>query len=222
MMQSQPSRSGCAARKTAQPHAIPRRASAIVAAGAVWFAGCAGPPALSRAIRPVDRDAYARALSADPANPKDAFLRWRAAERGITPDEAARRDAAQSMTSNPFNANRDREAVSMGAVIFATHCARCHGENVDGRGQDVLPGHPCKDFHSFDHRFAATLHGGAPRSWYQKIRDGHGDVVHYPTGPSTAMPPFGQTLSREQIWLAITYLQSLDMYVPPADGAKGT
>ena len=29
---------------------------------------------------------------------------------------------------------------------------------------------------------------------------------------TTAMPPFGDKLAREQIWLVITYLQSLDVY----------
>jgi mono/diheme cytochrome c family protein len=190
----------------------------------IWFSlsvaliGCAGPPLLSRAIVPRDQTAYASALAADPVSPKRAFLKWRAEERSIAFEDAASRDSALSPTRNPFDANRDREAVSLGAVVYAAHCQRCHGENVDGRGPDVLPQAPCKDFHSFDKRFAVTLHRGAPKAWFAKIRDGHGPVAPYPEGPSSAMPPFRDKLSNEQIWLAITYLQSLDLYVPPPAG----
>jgi mono/diheme cytochrome c family protein len=45
------------------------------------------------------------------------------------------------------------------------------------------------------------------------IRDGSGDLVGYADGPTLAMPPFGDQLTREQIWLVITYLQSLDIDV---------
>lgn len=182
--------------------------------------GCSGPPPLSRAILPQHRADYDAALRGDPSHPGTAFLAWRAAQGSVPADEAARADAALSATRNPFDANHDRDAVSLGAVVYANHCARCHGENVDGRGPDVLPEHPCKDFHAFEKRFAVTLHRGAPRAWFAKIHDGHGPIVRYPGGPSTAMPPFGDALSREQIWLAVTYLQSLDMYVPAAGAAK--
>lgn len=183
--------------------------------------GCAGPPALARAIWPQDRADYARALAMDAARPKQAFLAWRAAQQGAALQATLRKDAEISTTRNPFDANRDRRAVSLGAVIFANHCQRCHGEKVDGHGPDVLPQAPCRDFHAFDKRFAVTLHRGAPRAWFAKIHGGFGEVVQYPDGPSTAMPPFANTLSNEQIWLAITYLQSLDLYVPPPP-AEGT
>jgi mono/diheme cytochrome c family protein len=155
-------------------------------------------------------------LANNPASPKRAFLSWRAAEGAFSQNEALQRDAALSTSRNPFDANHDRDAVSLGAVIYAAHCQRCHGEHVDGRGPDVLPQAPCKNFHAFDKRLAVTLHRGAPRAWFAKIRDGHGPVVEYPDGPSTAMPAFGDELSNEQIWLAITYLQSIDICVPPA------
>ncbi|GMU84089.1 MAG: hypothetical protein AMXMBFR47_39590 [Planctomycetota bacterium] len=180
--------------------------------------GCSGPPSLARAILPQDRDDYSRALAHQPSSPKRAFLDWRAAQRGVSVDKTTRDDDALSTTRNPFDANRDRAAVSLGAVVYATHCQRCHGQAVDGRGADVLPQAPCRDFHAFDKRFAVTLHRGAPKAWFAKIHDGYGEIVQYPDGPSTAMPAFGKTLSKEQIWLAITYLQSLDMYVPPAGG----
>lgn len=151
----------------------------------------------------------------DPAHPGRAYLLWRARQDGISADDAARRDAAIGAARNPFDARRDRQAVSRGAVVYAAHCARCHGDNADGRGPDVLPEHACRDFHAFGQRLAVTLHGGAPRSWFRKISAGSGELVNYPDGPSTAMPAFGGTLSREQIWLTVTYLQSIDACVKP-------
>jgi len=185
----------------------------------VLAGGCSGPPALSRAILPEHERAYVEAISASPESPRRGFLAWRARERSLDVSDAERQDAALSTTRNPFNANRDRDAVSLGAVIFARHCARCHGENADGRGPDVLPEAPCPDFHSPAKRFAVTLHGGAPRAWFAKIHDGYGPRVKYPTGETTAMPAFGDQLSNEQIWLVVTYLQSIDARVPPPDAA---
>lgn len=203
------------------PHRPTAGIARTVTVGALLVVfGCAGPVALHRAILTQDREDYSRALIADAASPKRGFLAWRAGQQGISLDDALRHDEQISATSNPFNPNRDRRAVSLGGAVYAAHCLRCHGETVNGRGPDVLPQAPCKDFHAFDKRFAVTLHGGAPKAWFAKIRDGHGEVVQYPSGPSTAMPPFGDTLSNEQIWLAITYLQSLDVYMPPATEEK--
>jgi len=199
-----------------QDAAETRRPLAVGTLVLAFFTGCAGPPSLDRAILPGHAAAYADALERRPGDAKRAFLAWRAEQRGTSLAEAVRRDAELTADRNPFDANRDRQAVSLGAVVYRNHCARCHGSSVDGRGPDVLPDHPCKDFHAFDKRFAVTLHRGAPRAWFHKIRDGHGPIVEYPDGPSTAMPAFGDTLSNEQIWLAVTYLQSLDMYVPAA------
>lgn len=209
--------SGPAVRRKRIPLPALRILVAVTSAAVSTF-GCSGPPSLARAILPQDRDDYSRALARESGNPKRAFLEWRAAQRGVSIDEASRCDDALSTTRNPFDANRDRRAVSLGAVVYATHCQRCHGATVDGHGPDVLPQAPCRDFHAFDKRFAVTLHRGAPKAWFAKIHDGHGEIVRYPGGPSTAMPAFGQTLSKEQIWLVITYLQSLDMYVPPPGG----
>ncbi len=191
-----------------------------LAAGLV-VAGCSGPRPLASAISPQDRQAFEARLASSPGSPRDTFFRGKAELTHRTVEEVAAEDARLSTTRNPFNANRDPAAVSRGAVVYQAFCMRCHGSDVRGDGPSVLPAYPCKDFHAFEKRFAVTLHGGAPRAWFRKIHDGAGARIEYPDGPSTAMPAFGETLSREQIWLAITYLQSLDAYAPkPADAAK--
>ncbi len=191
-----------------------------LAVGAVWaISSCAGPQPLDVAIRPADETAYVAAVNATHMDGRQAFANWMARERGRSPDAILKADSAVSTTRNPFDANKDARAVSRGAVIFKVHCAKCHGEDARGKGPSVLPDHPAKDFHAFGKRFAVTLHRGAPRSWFRKISNGQGDEVTYEDGPSRAMPAFGDKLTREQRWLAITYLQSLDVYA--ADRAAG-
>lgn len=172
---------------------------------------CAGPVPLDKAIMPEHRRAYYEALAHDD-HPATAHRLMMAKTGGVSAAEQAARDEMISERRNPFDAYNDPEAVSRGAVIYEMHCLPCHGANADGRGPRALPDHRPQDFHSFSKRFACTLHRGAPTSWYQKIRDGYGEPVTYPDGTSKAMPAFGHQLSREQIWLVITYLQSLEVY----------
>jgi len=197
---------------------------AIALGAAVAAISCAGPQPLRLAIRPTDEQGYVKNLDAFNGDAVTAFAHWMASERGSTPAALLHDDKELSTTSNPFDAHADPVAVSRGAVVYKVHCARCHGEDARGKGPSTLPGHPAPDFQSFGNRFAATLHRGAPHKWFRVIRDGSGDVVDYPDGPSTAMPAFRDKLAREQIWLAITYLQSLDMHLSEHDQAdqKGT
>lgn len=184
----------------------------VIAALCVTIGSCAGPQPLSVAIDPQDESAYLEVINKANLNGRQAFADWMARERGTSPAEILRRDADLSRTHNPFDAYHDKQAVSRGAVIYKIHCARCHGEDARGHGPSVLPGHPANDFKTFGNRFAATLHRGAPRKWFRVISNGTGDEVQYPDEKTTAMPPFAETLAREQIWLVITYLQSLDMH----------
>jgi mono/diheme cytochrome c family protein len=184
---------------------------------ALLLTGCRGPIPLNMAIYPQHEREYSAAMAADPSSPRDAWYAYLAKKEGKSVDAIRMADQALSTTHNPFNARTDHDAVSRGAVIFENQCARCHGADAQGNGPDMLPGHPTRNFHSFGNRFAATIHGGAPRTWFRKIENGSGDMLAYPAGRSHAMPAFGDKLAREQIWSVITYLQSLDMYARPAE-----
>lgn len=173
---------------------------------------CAGPQPLSVAIIPRDHAEYLTFANEANLNGRLAFANWMSKERGLSPHAVLSADAYVSSTRNPFDAYHDRQAVSRGAVIYAIHCLRCHGHDARGHGPATLEGHPANDFKSFGSRFAATLHRGAPRKWFRVIRDGAGEVVEYPDGRMTAMPPFKSNLANEQIWQVISYLQSLDVY----------
>lgn len=183
---------------------------------------CNGPQRLSVAINPKDQHEYWRALEEFPASPRDAFYAIKARRTGRSVEGIARADAALSTARNPFDAYRDSRAVSQGAVIYEQHCLICHGETAEGRGPGMLVNLPKMNFRDFPHRFASTLHRGAPRAWFRKINDGYTSRIVDPDGSTNAMPPFKEVLAREQIWLAITYLQSLDAHAteqkePPAE-----
>lgn len=181
---------------------------------------CAGPQPLHTAINPQDESAYVRFANDANLSGRVAFSNWMSEERGMSPEEVLRLDAKLSTTRNPFDAHRDPQAVSRGAVIYKLDCARCHGDDARGHGPATLTDYPANDFKTFSSRFAATLHRGAPRKWFRVIRDGSGDVVQYPDAKTTAMPSFSQKLAREQIWLVITYLQSLNMHAAQ-EGPEG-
>lgn len=175
--------------------------------------GCAGPQPLDVAIQPRDQDEYLARLNHENYNGRLAWLKWQADKHATTIDAARAADERFSTTSNPFNARTDPNAVSMGAVIFRLHCARCHGVDARGIGPSLLPGMHAKDFHAALPRIASTLYGGRPTKWFRAITNGQGEIVQYPDQPpGTAMPAFADKLTREQVWLAITYLQSLDVY----------
>lgn len=182
---------------------------------------CSGPQPLGRAVHPGDESSYAQAMSAQNNDPAKAFLTLRADELGISLDQARERDLALDTGRNPFDARRDPVAVSRGAVVYRHHCADCHGLNADGQGTRLPNPLTGADFHDFSHRFAVTLHGGAPRTWFKKITGGYTAKKPDANGEYPEMPAFGQTLAREQVWLAITYLQSLDADLPsdPVTGA---
>ncbi len=196
-------------------HAVKARQSIFAVAFLILMllaTNCAGPQPLSKAINPTDQQAYVSRLNASNADARTAYVNWMAAEQDSTTQQVLQADSQLSQTRNPFDAHRDAQAVSRGAVIYEAHCARCHGDDARGRGPSILPGHPATDFKTFGKRFAATVHRGAPRKWFRVICEGSGDSVNYPDGQMSAMPAFADKLTREQIWLVITYLQSLDVY----------
>jgi len=199
-----------------------RRIAALLAisyAGVITW-GCSGPQPLSVAIRPIDEQGYQQYLNQHPQSPRDAYFAWKSATEGGSIETVTQNDAQLGVTKNPFDAHRDPLAVSRGAVVYKAHCLSCHGENVDGKGPAMPEPTPKMDFHRFGKRFASTLHRGAPKAWFRKIHDGYTSKHINPDGSQSKMPALGELLAREQIWLAITYLQSLDMHAINSPGAS--
>ncbi|MFQ5590391.1 MAG: c-type cytochrome [Phycisphaerae bacterium] len=189
--------------------------AAGISATALGGLACSGPIPLSVAIHSADEDAYLTYIHNRAQSPREAFYAWKAEMNGRSVAEVRVADNALSTGHNPFSARKDNRAVSQGAVIYKYNCRSCHGERADGRGRDVTYPQPTMDAHRFAKRFAATIHGGAPRKWFRRISEGRTSEIVNPDGTRNTMPPFANTLAREQIWLVITYLQSLDVYAEP-------
>lgn len=192
--------------------------AASLGASAIILACCSGPQPLDRAINPADERAYLGMLGADGANetPRIAFLEAKAAGEGISIEEAIRRDLALGVKRNPFDARSDQDAVSRGAVIYKHECLMCHGENAEGHGPLMPVELSEMNFHRFGMRFAVTVHHGAPKSWFQTILHGRTKDMETADGETITleMPAYEDQLAYEQIWLVITYLQSLDADLP--------
>ena len=186
----------------------------LIPCAALLLWACAGPQPLSRAIRPTDKAEYDKLVPTPAASPRQAFLQARARERGISVAQAEQQDLALPTNHNPFSARHDPAAVSRGAVLFQANCTQCHGPNADGAGTNLKQPVPELSFHDFATRFVVTLHGGAPRKWFRTIDQGAEPLqVDWQDQP-IVMNAYHDTLAREQIWLLVTYLQSLDADLP--------
>jgi len=187
-----------------------------------FMVSCSGPQPLSRAIRPQDERAYTEMMSNGDQTPAQAFLTKRAQELGVSFDEAKRLDLALSDSKNPFKARHDPIAVSRGAVIYQNECMGCHGKNVDGRGEGLPVPLESLNFHKTGLRWDITMRGGAAGKWFKTIEDGTSVEANDENGqPITiTMPSFGERLAKEQVWLAVTYLQSIDADIPKDSDQK--
>lgn len=87
------------------------------------------------------------------------------------------------------------EASPQGKELFATACARCHGQDGSG-GFPVSPGGPSpRNFR--DHGFHATHTDDQIKT----------TIVN---GKGTAMPPFGATFDEAQLRALVTTVRSFD------------
>lgn len=195
-------------------------AAAGVAVCAAWFGGCAAsgptsagkpqPPAIT--LAPLNADQYGAVVGDE--NPKTAYLKTQIAARGQTLEEALAADVALGGLSNPFRRD-DAVAVANGAVIFAAQCALCHGADASGSGPGMPVGSPKMNFHDGSKRGLLKMTGRAPKSWIESLRNGVTSKTVV-AGKPLAMPTFQPTLTNEQMWLAVTYLETIVLNDKPA------
>ena len=173
------------------------------------FYGCANSASSRITVLPLTSQSY-RSISSD-AMPKRAYLKQIASERNQTPEQAALVDETLSLDENPFSYKDDR-AVQNGGVIYAAHCASCHGIDASGSGAAMPAGSPKMSFHNSHKKMYIQLTGHAPRNWAPAVSNGQTSSKTAPDGRPLAMPPFKDTLAREQIWLAVTYLEYVTLH----------
>jgi len=170
--------------------------------------GCSsGPPALEPMVRHSDAAIYRDYLMANHGDARAAYLAWRSTETRLPVGTLATKDAAISETVNPFS-RRDVQAVRRGALMYQVHCAACHGPNADGFGPtgEQLLGD--KDFTHPHVRMAIGMSDSYVADWFAKVNEGFKSDKGTPDGTPRVMPAQKDLLTREQIWLAITYLAS--------------
>ena len=134
--------------------------------------------------------------------PRDAWLAWRSDVTGESVADLAARDDALSDTENPFDPTHPDD-VRLGALVFQNSCVVCHGteaNNLGPGGEALLGG---KDFTSGAMRTALRISDDLVPRWYQSVSEGR-----VAEDGSAAMPPMKYSLTKEQRWLAVTWLAS--------------
>ncbi len=97
-------------------------------------------------------------------------------------------------------------------TLYRRFCASCHGVRGRGDGPNAayLPARP------------AVHADSAYMSW--RSDDRLFDAIHaggYPLGRSAAMPAFGETLTRPEVWSLVRYLRELCRCAGPAWSTDG-
>ncbi len=86
------------------------------------------------------------------------------------------------------------EVLEQGKTVFDANCARCHGERGMGDGPESDPRAPAADL----------------TDPFRKELNPDGVVFHRVwNGKPPVMPAFDETLTREQVWTVVAYVQSL-------------
>lgn len=116
------------------------------------------------------------------------------------------RDAvrAGNELTNPFSSNAN--TVQRGAFVFANYCAACHGNDGKGMGPVAQRGYP-----------------PPPSLMAQRARDmKDGQMFHVLTFGQNNMPSYAGQLSRNDRWMAVIYLRSMQQQAPPTQVVAAT
>lgn len=126
----------------------------------------------------------------------DAWFAWRAETLGVSVDEARARDAAVTVEEPPDSL--DEHTALDAAARWRTVCATCHG--IDGEPPEKPGQATPRSWGGMGPAMGFTFGGDKMRAGiYKNIAEGKGD----------AMPAWGQTLAREQIWALVRHIESL-------------
>ena len=91
-----------------------------------------------------------------------------------------------------------RDAATRGKVLYAAHCAQCHGAQGKGDG----PGSDYAADLTDDLRTELNTEGVL----FYKIWNGR---IKYGKGPTEDMPAFNSKLEKDQVWTLVEYLKVL-------------
>ena len=111
---------------------------------------------------------------------------------------------SESVSKAGVNAD-DKALVAHGEVIYAEHCASCHGVNLEGQ--------PKWRTRNADGTLKAPPHDETGHTWHHPDADMFrytklGGQALAPPGFNSAMPAFGETLSDNDIWAVLSFIHS--------------
>ena len=99
----------------------------------------------------------------------------------------------------------DLELVTLGAAVYAEHCASCHGRNLEGE--------PDWRRRRLDGTLPAPPHDATGHTWhhpdehlFRMTREGPAAVVG--TGYRSTMTGFADVLDDREIWASLAYIKS--------------
>ncbi|HVL58534.1 MAG TPA: cytochrome c [Burkholderiaceae bacterium] len=99
----------------------------------------------------------------------------------------------------------DAALVSLGASVYARHCASCHGASLEGQ--------PNWQTRRADGRLPAPPHDASGHTWhhpdrvlFEMVMDGV--AKHAPPGYRSDMPAYRRVLSEREVWAVLAYIKS--------------
>lgn len=93
------------------------------------------------------------------------------------------------------------EQVTQGGVLFATHCASCHGEQAQGLAEDWRKT-------DANGNYPPPLNGSA-HAWHHSLVVLENTIAAGGADLGGVMPGFAETLSKDEAQATIAYFQSL-------------
>ena len=100
---------------------------------------------------------------------------------------------------------RNAAQVAMGVEVYVQHCARCHGDKLEGERNWMQ--------RKASGRLPAPPHDASGHTWHHPDSQLFGIVKngitpYAPPGYQSDMPTFGSTLSDEEVWAVLAYIKS--------------
>ncbi|HET8666609.1 MAG TPA: cytochrome c [Terriglobales bacterium] len=127
--------------------------------------------------------------------PEGAIARGNLPLRYTASAQDAARAGEELLSPLAENAN----TLQRGAFVFANYCTACHGTDAKGMGPVAQRGYPPPPSLLADHA--------------RKMKDGQ--MFHVLTFGQNNMPSYAGQLSRDDRWMAIVYIRSLQRQTPP-------
>lgn len=137
---------------------------------------------------------------------RDAWYETRAKELGVSAEETRAKDETFSEESPPGEEQVSAAARVQAASIWAEQCSRCHGADGEPPEKTEHPGAPPRAWGTMGTSMGFFFGGDKMRAGiYRTIAKGGAKKED---GTLSAMPAWGDSFSREQLWALVYHIES--------------